>query len=1323
MKRILFLFCWLGVFCVARGQTRLHYWFDTHDDKRSTIVVNDANHLTTQLNVDDLSEGFHALYIQAEDAKGNMSAPIVRTFIRPLPLTGELHYRCWFDGDESTAQTGDLVNGSIMLNVSKLTDGLHTVYVQAYGAFTTTPLSYTFLKVPNVAGNELLTYICLIDEKEYIHQTVSGSQEVIHVDLNVAQLSQGIHKLQVMLAAESGAMTSAYTAYFYRAILQSEVEATRLSYMIDGKPQAPVTVSSAVNGALHYDLDVSSLSNGLHSLTYSLMGASGVYATGTTQWFYKIPEGGEGLISYEYWLNDDELHMRHVDMTEHLSAYQLVTLLPVDKAPIRSSLFQFAYRNDTIPVVYSKNDFHVRFWESGGSYALAEAQYVDERVCDTIHADTLREQNTIAVPKKNEIHWFSVKAKKGDSLSIKTDKACLLQIFSPSAKEVYTADALQSLQWGGLHARETGMFYVALHDVMSDTASTVSLYSQHINRYAVMGQDVHKVGNGGVSTITFEGNGFDSLYAVYFVDVYNYTDTIRGEYIGHENNNKTSVIFDFTDVALGEYDAVFEFADDEEIYLDENIVVEEPKDIILTSTVNYPSSFLLGETVTYELTITNEGNMTAYNVPIYVYIGTQTYSSISYLKFNGLNLSSIIDGINYDSLDINGLNEFKKWSEKMGDDHYFLKFLALDSISGDSIWMRSNFFFSTIAPYETKKLSLTIVAADFVDVWFSLYDTMAPLLGQTKNPTGQRFLNAKFLKSKEGLCCVKEQVECTMDLICHGLDRASIMIMDGALAGAIVGLGTFNPEILAGSGFLMGVSELSGASSCMCSSFSTGTKIIGNISCDDNDGSSVYEKIRSALVNNNKSTEKTLFNCLLQALNVLGTAYSTVNHWNEVYEASKLGTLYALNAYIHGGNGEYNPVVDCISKYHKVPDCFPRPPKGGKSEPVDSSDPNDIIGYTSEAGSKYMRQEIENVNYIIEFENDQAFATAPAHTVIIRDTLDATRFDLTSFTPTDVTIGDRSMRWETTQSGSQTLDMRTRMNVIAQVGVDYNAEKGIAQWTISSLDPMTMEPIKDANIGVLPVNYNGNGMGAVSFSIKLKDKFADGTQIANKASIIFDNNAPIVTPVWVNTIDEVKPSSTIKDVQIKEDSIHFEFERTDNRSGIWYSAVYARENDEAEWQMVAKADSDIFSMQLHDGIMQFYVLAIDSAGNVEVKAEVAEYSIGDGVATYYLITFYDEDGLSIIDQRKWIEGVLPTCRIPQKPEDANYIYAFSHWQPDVVPVIADADYIAVYTRTEKTSTSIEDNVLPNTPHKILREGKLYILYGNHVYDAHGQKIK
>ena len=54
--------------------------------------------------------------------------------------------------------------------------------------------------------------------------------------------------------------------------------------------------------------------------------------------------------------------------------------------------------------------------------------------------------------------------------------------------------------------------------------------------------------------------------------------------------------------------------------------------------------------------------------------------------------------------------------------------------------------------------------------------------------------------------------------------------------------------------------------------------------------------------------------------------------------------------------------------------------------------------------------------------------------------------------------------------------------------------------------------------GVLPVNNNGNGIGQLSFDISLKRNLPDGTEIPNKATIVFDANEPIETPTWVNTI-------------------------------------------------------------------------------------------------------------------------------------------------------------------------------------------------------------
>ena len=158
------------------------------------------------------------------------------------------------------------------------------------------------------------------------------------------------------------------------------------------------------------------------------------------------------------------------------------------------------------------------------------------------------------------------------------------------------------MKWGGLHARENGTFYLALHDVTAQQGTTVSIDYNHIDKYAVLRQDVSVVGNGGCSTITFEGHGFRDLYAV---DLYTAKgDTIKHVYIGHESDATTSVVFDFTDASLGQYDALFHFTEENKVFTN-LVTVEEAKDIELATEVTYPATFRRGTSTTYTIKITN----------------------------------------------------------------------------------------------------------------------------------------------------------------------------------------------------------------------------------------------------------------------------------------------------------------------------------------------------------------------------------------------------------------------------------------------------------------------------------------------------------------------------------------------------------------------------------------------------------------------------------------------------------------------------------------------------------------------------------------------
>lgn len=266
----------------------------------------------------------------------------------------------------------------------------------------------------------------------------------------------------------------------------------------------------------------------------------------------------------------------------------------------------------------------------------------------------------------------------------------------------------------------------------------------------------------------------------------------------------------------------------------------------------------------------------------------------------------------------------------------------------------------------------------------------------------------------------------------------------------------------------------------------------------------------------------------------------------------------------------------------------------------------------AESGSHAIKDGQNEVYYTIEFENDPEIATAPAHEIFVTDTLDASKFDLSTFTPTRVKIGEKSAELTGDKNFVTTIDMRPEINAIAQVEGTFDEKKGIAKWHISSLDPMTMEPTDDVMQGVLPVNLGGNGMGELMFDISLKPELTHGTEINNRAAIVFDSNDVIMTPTWTNTIDRIAPVSHVKDVEVLNDSTAaVSIEASDELSGHWRYNMYVQYGSGA-WFLGAEnvpVDS-IAKVQVYAGIKHdFYVVATDSAGNVEQKEAEREFSL------------------------------------------------------------------------------------------------------------------
>ena len=281
---------------------------------------------------------------------------------------------------------------------------------------------------------------------------------------------------------------------------------------------------------------------------------------------------------------------------------------------------------------------------------------------------------------------------------------------------------------------------------------------------------------------------------------------------------------------------------------------------------------------------------------------------------------------------------------------------------------------------------------------------------------------------------------------------------------------------------------------------------------------------------------------------------------------------------------------------------------------VGSYDPNEMIGPAGHDDEAHYIQPIGNMAYTITYENKSS-ATAPANEVFINDKLDLTKFDPESFSFTSFGWADTTIVIGGSRVQNFTRDIKYKAkgeDIIVRVSGQYDAETGEANWSMVSLDKDGKE-LEDIDLGYLvPNNDNHDGEGFVSFSINHLPTPANGSTISNKATIIFDANAPIETNVYTNTFDTDYPTSEITGVVRVGDETTVTFKGSDATSGIGsYNLYYF--DDEGKPQLLIAGVTEpqaSFTADSNDDY-PLCVIAVDHAGWMEPKDIKPEYLPGD----------------------------------------------------------------------------------------------------------------
>jgi hypothetical protein len=238
--------------------------------------------------------------------------------------------------------------------------------------------------------------------------------------------------------------------------------------------------------------------------------------------------------------------------------------------------------------------------------------------------------------------------------------------------------------------------------------------------------------------------------------------------------------------------------------------------------------------------------------------------------------------------------------------------------------------------------------------------------------------------------------------------------------------------------------------------------------------------------------------------------------------------------------------------------------------------------------------------YTIDFENETN-ASGPAQLVTVTDPLTTnlnwSTLQLTAISFNNVIINIPSG----VQTFSTNVNVSTDPNPVA-VNASLNPATGVLTWTMQSIDPVTGALVTDPLAGFLPPDdVQGQGEGFLMYAVVPASGLPTGTQITNQATIVFDVNAPIATPVTTNMMDATPPTSSMTALPANS-AANFSVSWTgkDAGSGIADFNIYVS-TDKGPWTswLLDTTNTTAQFTGVNGNSYAFYSVAYDEVGLVE----------------------------------------------------------------------------------------------------------------------------
>ena len=234
---------------------KTYYWFDDNEDNR--FNVDKVNGETFAIDISHLSDGTHTLHVRME-GEGATSATVSNQFLK-ISTNFDAYY--WFDNETERRTFTNAGGSAILIDVSHLKEGLHcfnAMLTDNLGS-PSVPVSRTFIKMPQPLANDSTTLTFWIDGTLHSEQKLAYGNEIVDLELDVADLTTGMHFLQVQAVTNSGSASNIVSGYFMRMPGQNNNSVLAYRYWVnDNNADLPFTAvdDPTIPYTLIGDLDV-----------------------------------------------------------------------------------------------------------------------------------------------------------------------------------------------------------------------------------------------------------------------------------------------------------------------------------------------------------------------------------------------------------------------------------------------------------------------------------------------------------------------------------------------------------------------------------------------------------------------------------------------------------------------------------------------------------------------------------------------------------------------------------------------------------------------------------------------------------------------------------------------------------------------------------------------------------------------------------------------------------------------------------------------------------------------------------------------------------